>query len=72
MPKVAVMYTLQGCPWCVKCKAHLRNKGYKIKEKKIQRGEEPKELPDGRKKYTYPQVFLLIGGYEDTVKKIKK
>ncbi len=69
--KVAVIYTLQFCPWCDRVKKHLRAKGFTVKEHKIKRGDAAKKLPDGRMRYTYPQVFLLSGGYEETVAFLK-
>lgn len=64
--KIAIVYTLKGCPWCVKVKQLLRAKNYKIKERLIHRGDRQLTLPDGRTQYTYPQVFFAIGGYTDT------
>lgn len=66
--KKAVIYTLHGCPYCTEVKKLLRKKGFTVKEHKIKRGDDIIALPDGRKKYTYPQVFFFIGGFNDTSK----
>lgn len=54
-----VVYTKKGCPWCVKAKAKLRQRRVPFKE--IAAGA---PLPDGRKSYSVPQIFLPVGGFD--------
>ena len=72
--KVAIVYTLTGCPYCTRVKKHLRQKKYRIIERRIGRTGTPLRMPNGRYAKTYPQVFIggkLIGGCDATIQKIK-
>lgn len=73
--KRVTVYTLRGCPWCVKIKSFLRQRGIRFTEHEVARGEPPKPMLDGTKAETYPQVWVTstrtgvkrrIGGYEAT------
>jgi len=73
--KTAVVYTLQGCPWCTKVKALLRAKKYKIRTIQTTRTAKVRPaMPNGKTPATYPQVWIggkLYGGYESTANKLK-
>lgn len=74
-PRIAVVYTLQGCPWCTKVKALLRAKKYKIRTIQTTRLAKVRPaMPNGKRPTTYPQVWIggkLYGGYESTANKLK-
>lgn len=62
----AIVYTLEGCPYCTQAKRLLRAHKIRIKEIKVKRSARTRPaLPDGRQQYTFPQIFLAIGGYDD-------
>lgn len=57
------IYTLPGCPYCEMAKAALDKEGLSYKEIVV-RGALPR-LPDGRTSYTFPQIFLGMGGFDN-------
>lgn len=58
----AVIYTLPGCPFCTRAKKRLRARNIPYREIKVQPDESRPVLPDGRRTYTFPQIFLAVGG----------
>lgn len=76
--KRVTVWTLQGCPWCDKVKAFLRQRKIRFTEHVEARGAAPRAaplMPNGEKPATYPQVWVTstrtgatrqIGGYEAT------
>lgn len=72
MSKEVIVYTFETCPYCVKVKRLLDNKGVKFKEVEIS-GQDDKlaKLKDKTGCGTVPQVFVddtFIGGYDDVFK----
>lgn len=68
MPKV-VMYTTNMCPYCVRAKMLLKNKGVQCEELNIQfdRGL-MREMLERSQRRTVPQIFIddfHVGGYDD-------
>lgn len=68
MPKV-VMYTTSMCPYCVRAKMLLKNKGVECEELNIQfdRGL-MREMLERSQRRTVPQIFIddhHVGGYDD-------
>jgi glutaredoxin 3 len=68
----AIVWSKESCPYCIKAKVLLRNKGYEIEERVIGFGYTKDQLlesvPLAR---TVPQIFLdgeYIGGHDDLVK----
>ncbi|WKE65480.1 glutaredoxin 3 [Gallaecimonas kandeliae] len=66
-----VIYTKTGCPYCVRAKALLNEKGQLFKEvcndKDAERRQHMLDLTGGQS-YTVPQIFIdgqLIGGCTD-------
>jgi glutaredoxin 3 len=64
------LYTTSACPFCVRAKALLRNKGVQFEEIDVTDDDELREkmteLAGGRR--TVPEVFIngqLVGGYEE-------
>jgi len=63
------LYTTSSCPFCVRAKALLRNKGVQFEEIDVtddELREKMIELTGGRR--TVPEVFIngqLVGGYEE-------
>ena len=69
----AIIYSKDMCPYCVRAKQLLEQKGIAYEERVIGRGYTKEQLleavPNAR---TVPQIFLdgmLVGGYDDLVKK---
>ena len=66
-----VIYSKDGCPWCVKAKNLLELCGLEYKELKINQDysrEDLKSLLPENTPLTVPQIFAynkLIGGYKD-------
>lgn len=68
MPHV-VMYTTNMCPYCVRAKILLGNKGVKIEERNIQ-GDPAlmREMLERSQRRTVPQIFIddfHVGGFDD-------
>lgn len=68
MPKV-VMYTTSMCPYCVRAKMLLKNKGVQCEELNIQfdRGL-MREMLERSQRKTVPQIFIddyHVGGFDD-------
>lgn len=68
MPHV-VMYTTKICPYCVRAKYLLDNKGIKFEEIRIDRNPETmQEMLQRSNRHTVPQIFIdnfHVGGYDD-------
>lgn len=69
-----IVYTKDNCPYCVKAKTLLQNKGLEYTERKIgtdiTREEFLEAFPNAR---TVPQIMFdgqLIGGYDELVKRL--
>jgi glutaredoxin len=69
----AIIYSKDMCPYCVRAKQLLEQKGIAYEERVIGRGYTKEQLleavPNAR---TVPQIFLdgmLVGGYDDLVKR---
>lgn len=58
----AIIYTRPGCPYCKIAKARLRHRRVPHKEIIVQPDQEKPRLIDGRTDYTFPQIFLAVGG----------
>jgi glutaredoxin 3 len=68
----AVMWSKNGCPFCVMAQKLLEKKGYEVEERKLDFGWNREQLleavPGAR---TVPQIFLdgeYVGGHDDLVK----
>ncbi|MGX6960366.1 MAG: glutaredoxin 3 [Rickettsia endosymbiont of Pentastiridius leporinus] len=68
-----IIYTLAGCPYCIKAKALLDSKEVVYEEVEIQNAQDAK-IPELRKRLndperlTFPQIFIdnvHIGGCDD-------
>jgi glutaredoxin 3 len=70
MPKV-VMYTTAICPYCVRAKYLLGNKGVSFDEIRIDNDPEHAlmhEMVERSRRHTVPQIFIddyHVGGYDD-------
>jgi glutaredoxin 3 len=68
MAKV-VMYTTQWCPFCVRAKALLKNKGVPFEEVDVSNDEaERTKMIETSGRRTVPQIFIddqPIGGFEE-------
>ncbi|EGV52279.1 glutaredoxin [Candidatus Endoriftia persephone str. Guaymas] len=68
MPKV-VMYTTAVCPYCVRAKYLLNNKGVEFDEIRIDMNQDAmQEMLQRSQRNTVPQIFideLHVGGYDD-------
>ena len=77
MSKNVVIYTKDGCPYCVKAKHLLEKLGYNYSEFKVGPGGVTKEMIQekaGKPIHTVPQIFIddkHIGGYTDLVEVTK-
>ena len=71
MSKKVVVYTFETCPFCIKAKRLLNNKGVEFKEVDITNDSNKlKELKSITNSGTVPQVFVddnFIGGCDDIV-----
>jgi len=72
----AVVWSKPACPFCVKAKNLLKNKGIEYEEKNIAEGYKIEDLlalvPNAR---TMPQIWLdgeHIGGYDQLEAKLKE
>jgi len=72
----AVVWSKPACPFCVKAKNLLKNKGIEYEEKNIAEGYKIEDLmalvPNAR---TMPQVWLdgeHLGGYDQLEAKLKE
>lgn len=68
MSKV-VMYTTGMCPYCVRAKMLLGNKGVQVEELRIE-GDRAlmREMMERSQRRTVPQIFIgdfHVGGYDD-------
>ncbi len=68
MPKVQV-YTLNPCPYCLRAKALLKQRGVPFEEIEVSRDDDDMrdKLYQQSKMKTFPQIFhgdKLIGGYD--------
>ena len=71
----AVVWSKPACPFCVKAKNLLKNKGIEYEEKNIAEGYKIEDLlalvPNAR---TMPQVWLdgeYLGGYKELEEKLQ-
>ena len=68
MAKV-VIYTKESCPYCVRAKQLLQQKGVKFEEHNLEGKPEELEALKARTKWrTVPQIFIndqLIGGFTE-------
>lgn len=68
MPNVEI-YTTQFCPYCIRAKQLLQQKGVPFVEHNLQdKPEELEALKSRTKMRTVPQIFIngqLIGGYTE-------
>ena len=68
MPKV-VMYTTTICPYCVRAKNLLQNKGVAYEERRIEGNREyMREMIQRSRRRTVPQIFIddyHVGGYDE-------
>ena len=72
----AVVWSKPACPFCVKAKNLLKNKGIEYEEKNIAEGHQIEDLlalvPNAR---TMPQIWLdgeHLGGYDQLEAKLKE
>jgi glutaredoxin len=72
----AVVWSKPACPFCVKAKNLLKNKGIEYEEKNIAEGHKIEDLlalvPNAR---TMPQIWLdgeHLGGYDQLEAKLKE
>jgi glutaredoxin 3 len=63
------MYTTAICPYCVRAKYLLDNKGVHFKELRIDHNPETmQEMMQRSRRHTVPQIFIddfHVGGYDD-------
>jgi glutaredoxin 3 len=63
------MYTTAICPYCVRAKYLLDNKGVSFEEIRIDHNPETmQEMLQRSKRHTVPQIFIgdhHVGGYDD-------
>ena len=71
----AIIWTKDGCGYCVRAKTLLEQQGIEYQERKIGAGWTREQLleavPDAR---TVPQIFIdsvLVGGHDDLKAKIE-
>lgn len=68
MPRV-VMYTTMICPYCVRAKHLLQNKGVDFEEVRIDTDREQMRIMMERsRRHTVPQIFIddyHVGGFDD-------
>lgn len=68
MPNV-VMYSTAICPYCVRAKHLLDNKGVRYEEIRIEHDQEVlQEMMRRSNRHTVPQIFIddyHVGGYDD-------
>ncbi len=64
-----VMYTTGMCPYCVRAKALLQNKGVTWEERRIDSDQQlMREMLERSQRRTVPQIFIgdyHVGGYDD-------
>jgi glutaredoxin len=58
----AIVYTRPQCPYCKIAKGRLRRRKIPFKEIIVREGQPKPSLIDGRTEYTFPQIFLAVGG----------
>lgn len=69
----AVIYTIPTCPWCIKAKSLLNQKGISYQEH-IVNDKIMKDLVKRTGQKTVPQIFInnqFIGGYDNLVQYFK-
>jgi glutaredoxin 3 len=76
----AKIYTMSGCPWCVRAKQILQTKNYQVEEVVLVRGtpeadviKQEIQAKTGVVVRTLPQIFLgeeYVGGCTDLAKKL--
>ena len=69
------MYFLPGCPFCIKARELLIERGVEINEVDISQPEGRAELGERGDYKTVPQIFIEdknIGGHDDLVALIEK
>ena len=67
---VITIYTLLGCPYCIKAKEVLKSGGAKFKEIGVKTDEDWEKLEKLTGRETVPQIFIdgkHLGGYDDLV-----
>lgn len=62
-----VVYSLEGCPWCIKAKELLDTHGRKYSVVEYTKGmENPPSMPNGQMPESFPQIWVghqNMGGY---------
>lgn len=61
---ILTVYTKQNCPYCVKLKKYLEEKGFLFEEVDVELDHEAREMLKGRGLTTVPQVFTAFGDYK--------
>jgi len=76
MNKNVTIYTFSTCPYCIRAKRLMNNKGVKYEEIEISNDKEKlEELKQKTNSGTVPQIFIndkFIGGCDDIVDLHKK
>lgn len=76
MSKNVTIYTFSTCPYCIRAKRLMDNKGVKYEEIEISNNNEKlEELKQRTNSATVPQIFIndrFIGGCDDIVELHKK
>ncbi|NBI05853.1 glutaredoxin 3 [Senegalia massiliensis] len=76
MSNNVTIYTFSTCPYCIRAKRLMNNKGVKYEEIEISNNKEKlEELKQKTNSTTVPQIFIndkFIGGCDDIVELHKK
>ncbi len=71
MPVKVIMYATRFCPYCMRARRLLKNKGVEFEEIRVGSGNELwQKMEELSGRDTVPQIFIndeSVGGYDDIV-----